>query len=175
MRIVAIADTHMSSWNPPEKLLWLIEEADLVIHAGDFVSYEVYKKLSDYNLIAVRGNSDDEKIKSELQEVQKFRIGGLSFGLIHKGNFINEFHDLIYKAMELEVDVLVFGHLHRFVLEKRKGRIVLCPGSPTQPRMSVASCAEIEVEGRNISIKHHVIKPVFCSMEVKCFEDCNWK
>ncbi|MQK95502.1 metallophosphoesterase family protein, partial [Escherichia coli] len=76
--------------------------------------------------------------------------------------------------MELEVDVLIFGHLHRFVIEKRKGIIAVCPGSPTQPRISVASCAEIDVEGEKIIFKHHVVQPIFCSMEVKEFESRCW-
>jgi len=98
MKIIAIADTHMTKWEPPEKLLWLIEKADLIVHAGDFVSYEVYRELTRYNLVAVKGNSDDERIKAELEEVQKFSIGGLRFGLTHKGNFLDDFSDLVYKA-----------------------------------------------------------------------------
>lgn len=171
MKIIAVADTHLNQWKLPEKLLKLIRNADMLIHAGDFVSYDVYKRFSEFNLVAVRGNSDDDRIKSELKEVQRFSVGKFKFGLIHKGNYINEFHDLVYRALEMKVKVLVFGHVHRFVLEKRRGVIVLCPGSPTQPRMSVASCAEIEVEGNEIVIRHHVIQPIICSMEVGEFED----
>ncbi|MEM2801546.1 MAG: metallophosphoesterase family protein, partial [Archaeoglobaceae archaeon] len=74
----------------------------------------------------------------------------------------NDFHDLIYKALEKKVDVLIFGHIHRFVLEKRKGVVVLCPGSPTEPRMSFATCAEIDVEDGRIIFKQHIVQPVFC-------------
>ncbi|MEM0353036.1 MAG: YfcE family phosphodiesterase [Archaeoglobaceae archaeon] len=174
MKIIALADTHLREWGIPKKLEKLLSVADFVVHAGDFTSYEVYRRFADFNLIAVRGNSDDERVKSELDEVAKFEVGRFRFGVVHSGNYVNDFHDLIYRAMELEVDVLIFGHLHRFVIEKRKGIVAICPGSPTQPRMSVASCAEIEVEREKISFKHHVVHPIFCSMEVKSFEDRCW-
>ncbi|AAB89070.1 metallophosphoesterase [Archaeoglobus fulgidus] len=165
-RILAVADTHLKEWNLPEKLIELMEGADFVVHAGDFESYKVYKKFSDYELYAVAGNSDDDKIKEELDEELVFEVEGVRFGLVHKGNFINQFHDLGYKAMELGVDVLVFGHLHRFVLEEVRGKLLVCPGSPTQPRMSVASCAEIAVDGSKVDVKYHVVQPLFCGMDV---------
>lgn len=164
-RILAVADTHLRGWKLPEKLLKMMEDADIVVHAGDFESYEVYRKFSGYELYAVYGNSDDEAVRQELEEVT-FEVEGVSFGLIHKGNFINQFHDLGYKAMELGVDVLIFGHLHRFILEEVKGKLLICPDSPTQPRMSIASCAEIVVDGSKIDVKYHIVQPLFCSMDV---------
>lgn len=175
MKIIAVADTHLEKWDLPKKLEELLKSADLVVHAGDFTSYEVYKKFAEFNLVAVSGNSDDEMIRSELEEVVKFEVEKFRFGVVHAGNYLNDFHDLLYKAMELEVDVLIFGHIHRFVIEKRRGIIAMCPGSPTRPRMSVASCAEIEVDGERISFKHHVVQPVFCSREVGDFESRCWR
>lgn len=175
MKIIAVADTHLKDWKVPEKLAEFLNSSDLVVHAGDFVSYEVYRKFAEFNLVAVRGNSDDEKVKSELKDVAKFSVGRFKFGVIHRGNYLNDFHDLIYRAMELKVNVLIFGHLHRFVIEKRKGIIALCPGSPTLPRMSVASCAEIKVEGKKINFRHHPVQSVFCSMGVGDFENRCWR
>uniref|UniRef100_A0A7C3RC42 Phosphoesterase n=1 Tax=Archaeoglobus fulgidus TaxID=2234 RepID=A0A7C3RC42_ARCFL len=165
-RILAVADTHLREWKLPEKLLEMLDNADIVVHAGDFESYEVYKKFSEYNLYAVAGNSDDEAVREELENELTFEVEGLRFGLVHRGNFINQFHDLGYKAMELDVDVLVFGHLHRFVLEEIRGKLLICPGSPTQPRMSVASCAEIVVNRSKVDVRYHVVQPLFCGMDV---------
>ncbi|WP_456329287.1 YfcE family phosphodiesterase [Archaeoglobus sp.] len=165
-RIIAVADTHLREWELPEKLLEMMENSDIVVHAGDFETYEVYKKFSEYELYAVYGNSDEEAVRRELERELTFEVEGVRFGLIHKGNFINQFHDLGYKAMELDVDVLIFGHLHRFVLEEVRGKLLVCPGSPTQPRMSVASCAEIVVDGSKVDVKYHVVQPLFCGMDV---------
>ncbi|MEM4155590.1 MAG: metallophosphoesterase family protein [Archaeoglobaceae archaeon] len=40
MRIIAVADTHLQEWQVPKKLIELMESADLIVHAGDFVSQE---------------------------------------------------------------------------------------------------------------------------------------
>jgi len=165
-KIIAVADTHIMSWDLPKKLVELMEEADIVIHAGDFVSHSVYKKFSRcYELRAVFGNDDDDGIKEELTEELVFEVEGIKFGIVHQGNYINQFHDLGYKAMELDVDVLVFGHIHRFVVEEVRGRLLICPGSPIQPRMSAASCAEILVDGRKVRARYHVVQPIFCGIE----------
>ena len=163
IKIVAMSDTHVSSLDEfPEKLINLIEDADMLVHAGDFDKYRVYKELSRYNLIAVRGDSDEESIRLSLPDVRTFKVENVSFGVVHKGNYLNEFHDLGYKAMELGVNVLIFGHIHRFVLEKFKDVLILCPGSPTFPRLSIASCAEIIVDGSKVDIKCKVTQDVVC-------------
>jgi len=161
-KLILISDTHLKEWNIPKRLEDLIKNSDFVVHAGDFDSYNVYKKFSEYDLIAVHGDSDDERVKSELPEVRVFEVEKVRFGLIHKGNYLNEFHDLGYKAMELGVNVLIFGHVHRFVVEKFKNVVVICPGSPTKPRLSLASCAEVLVDGSKIDIRCKIVQDLFC-------------
>lgn len=173
MKIIAVADTHLQSWQIPEKLVQLMESADLVVHAGDFVSYEVYEKFSEFELIAVRGDNDDPAL-SGLPEISKFRAGDLEIGVVHKGNYLNIFDDLLYKAMEINVDLLIFGHIHRFVFEKIKNRAILCPGSPTEPRMSFASCAEILIDKKEVEVKCHLVQPIFCSLGGEDLEGIGW-
>lgn len=50
-----------------------------------------------------------------------------------------------YLAKEMGVDVLIFGHLHRPLIE-RKDVMLVCPGSPTKPRMSNPSVVELTIE-----------------------------
>jgi putative phosphoesterase len=62
-----------------------------------------------------------------------------------------------YLAKEMEVDILIFGHLHRPMIEK-KDVMLVCPGSPTKPRMSNPSVVELIIEkgivnGRIISLE----------------------
>jgi len=162
-RIIAVSDTHLKKWEIPEKLDELMESADFVVHAGDFTAYDVYKEFeSRYDLRAVCGNADDDRIKRTLPEALKFVVEDVRFGVVHRGNYLNDFSDLGYKAMELDVDVLIFGHIHRFFLEKLGRVVVLCPGSPTQPRLSIASCAEIIVDGSKVSVQHHVVQDLAC-------------
>ncbi|RLI78355.1 YfcE family phosphodiesterase [Archaeoglobales archaeon] len=164
-KIIVIADTHLSDWALPKRLEELMEDADLIIHAGDFDNYKVYKRFASYKLKAVKGNTDDEKkIKEELSEVEVFNIEGVRFGVVHRGNYLNEFSDLGYKALELGVNFLIFGHIHRFVLEDFNRAVLLCPGSPTQPRLSAASCAEVIVEGSKVNVRCHIVQNLFCGM-----------
>jgi len=165
-KIIVVSDTHISEWKLPEKLLELMEDADLVVHAGDFDCYNVYKKFQSYELKAVSGNMDDKKIKEELPEVETFSVEGVKFGVIHKGNYLNDFSDLGYKALELNVNFLIFGHIHRFVLENFKNAVLLCPGSPTEPKLSAASCAEITVDGSKVNVRCHIVQNLFCGMNV---------
>lgn len=174
MRIIAVSDTHLQEWQIPEKLIELMKSADLIVHAGDFVSFEVYEKFSEFDLVAVKGDNDDPKLE-KLPEITKFKVDNLEIGLVHKGNYLNIFDDLIYKAMELNVDLLIFGHIHRFVFEKIKNRAILCPGSPTEPRMSFASCAEILVDGKGVGVKCHLVQPIFCSFGGEKLEGIGWR
>lgn len=49
MKIIAIADTHIKSGSIiehlPAELITLLKEADLVIHAGDFVTRAAFDEL----------------------------------------------------------------------------------------------------------------------------------
>ncbi|MCS7130044.1 MAG: YfcE family phosphodiesterase [Archaeoglobaceae archaeon] len=174
MRIIAVADTHLQEWQIPEKLIELMRSADLIVHAGDFVSFEVYEKFSEFDLVAVKGDNDDPKLE-KLPEIAKFKVDNLEIGLVHKGNYLNIFDDLIYKAMELNVDLLIFGHIHRFVFEKIKNRAILCPGSPTEPRMSFASCAEILIDRKDVEVKCHLVQSIFCSFGGENLEGIGWR
>ncbi len=163
-KIIAVADTHVRRLEElPRELIELMDVADLVIHAGDFTGYEVYCEMRDkYNLKAVRGNLDDEKVKKELPDELTFTVEGVRFGVTHKGNYVDQFYDLGYKAMEMDVDILIFGHIHRFVIENTSGRVIISPGSPTMPRFSVSSCAEINVENKRIDIELKFIGKIGC-------------
>ncbi len=166
-RILAIADTHVRDWDLPEKVLELMRNADYVIHAGDFDCYEVYRRFAEEcELVAVAGDSDDGRIRSELPSERTFEVEGVKFGIVHKGNYLNDFHDLGYKAMEMGVDFMIFGHVHRFVLDDAKGVPLLCPGSPTQPRLSMASCAELIVDDDRVEVRCHLIRGIVCGIDV---------
>lgn len=162
MRLIATSDTHLLEPKIPERLLELMKSADLVVHAGDFESYEAYEKFSEFELIAVKGDNDEARLE-HLPEIATFEAESFRIGVIHSGNYLNSFDDLFYKAMELDVHLLIFGHIHRFFFQRIKGKAILCPGSPTKPRMSFASCAEILIEGKEVKVRCHQIQPIFCS------------
>ena len=168
MKLLVISDTHVRKFDElPERVIELFKGCDAVIHAGDFTSAELYESLSAKEIYAVYGNTDDYELRRMLPNELKFEIEGVRFGLVHQGNYLNQFHDLGYKARELGVDFLIFGHIHRFVLERFGDVVVLCPGSPTKPRLSAASVALIDVENGKVNVKYELAAPLACGMDVR--------
>ncbi len=169
MKMLAISDTHAKRLEDlPEKVLRLIDKADVVVHAGDFTTLKLYEELKNVcELKAVYGNSDEDELKKILPKELVFEVEGVKFGVVHQGNYLNEFHDLGYKAKELGVNVLIFGHIHRFVLQEFKDVVVLCPGSPTSPRLSASSCALIEVKGGKIDVEFVLASELACGIDVR--------
>ncbi len=156
MKIIAISDTHIkfgSVWdNLPGDLVERLKKADLIFHAGDFVRKKTYDELCELNrLEAVQGNMDDPELKNILPERNVIEIEGIRIGLIHQAAL--SLQDTIgarYMAKEMGVDVLVFGHIHRPLIEK-SDVLLACPGSPTSPRMSEPAAIEFEINDGKIS------------------------
>lgn len=134
----------------PRGVVDLAEGADLLLHAGDFVSCEVYEAFCDLGpLEAVCGNSDSPEVKAILPERRVIVVEGVRIGLVHRASHSADTTGAAFLAREMEVDALVFGHLHRPVVEGGP-QLLISPGSPTEPRLSAPSAAEIEVDGVEI-------------------------
>lgn len=168
MRIIAVADTHIKSGsineNLPPALLKLMEGADMVIHAGDFVTWKAYEELSHLSEFhAVQGNMDELMIRKSLPRQKIIEVGGVRVGLVHEASLsIQDFTAAGFLAREMEVNILIFGHIHKPVIEKSEVLLV-CPGSPTSPRLSEPSAVELVIENGNISGKILTFKGTACS------------
>lgn len=82
MKIIALADTHIKSGSIieslPGQLVGLIKNADMVIHAGDFVTKQSYDELSGIcRLEAVHGNMDEARLKELLPERKVIEVGSI--------------------------------------------------------------------------------------------------
>jgi putative phosphoesterase len=163
MKIIAISDTHIKSGSIiellPPGLVKLIKQADIVIHAGDFVTEQAYEELTGIcRLEAVYGNMDELKLKNLLPERKIIKVNGVKIGIVHEAALsINDTTGARYLAKEMDVDVLVFGHIHKPVIEK-SDVLLVCPGSPTAPRLSEPGAIELviregETTGRLISFE----------------------
>jgi putative phosphoesterase len=152
MRMAVLSDTHLRAKMPGE-LLDLIKDADVVVHAGDFITMEIYDaiKAGSKKLIAVHGNSDSGEIKAMLPESEVFEADGIKFGVIHKGRQGTDTTNMRYLALEMGVKVLIYGHVHSPVID-RTDVLLLCPGSPIFPRMADPTMAFIDVEGGEIKV-----------------------
>jgi putative phosphoesterase len=167
MKIIAISDTHIKQGSILEQiqpeLVRLIKDADTVIHAGDFVTKEAHDELSGIcRLEAVHGNMDEPALKRLLPARKVIELDGLRFGIIHEAALsIQDTTGAWYMAKEMEVDVLIFGHIHKPVIEK-SNVLLACPGSPTAPRLSEPSAIELSIEDGSISGKVITLEGTRC-------------
>ncbi len=152
MRMAVLSDTHLRA-KMPDELLGLIEGADLVVHAGDFITREIYDAVSggSRRLIAVHGNSDSGELKAMLPESETFEVDGVRFGVIHKGRHGTDTTNMRYLALEMGVKVLIYGHIHSPVIDQTDV-LLLCPGSPVFPRMADPTMAYVDVENGQVKV-----------------------
>ena len=155
MKIIAISDTHIRGSifkNLQEDLLLMLKEADMIIHAGDFVKEQVYDELNSISrLKAVHGNMDDPALVRKLPARKVVKVDGVRIGIVHEAALsIQDTTGARYMAKEMNVDLLIFGHIHKPIIEK-SDVIVACPGSPTSPRLSEPSALEFTIEDGEVS------------------------
>ncbi len=166
MKIIAISDTHIKDSifkRLQEDLLLMLGEADIIIHAGDFVREQVYDELSGISrLEAVHGNTDDAALVRKLPQRKVIEADGVRIGIVHEAALsIQDTTGARYMAKEMGVDVLVFGHIHKPVIEQ-SDVIVACPGSPTSPRLSEPSALELIIEEGEISMRIITFEGALC-------------
>ena len=154
MKLIAISDTHLKTGEIPQQLQELIEESDIVVHAGDFSTIDAYNAFNTGGkLKAVFGNDDVPELRKLLPERLKFEVEGVKIGVVHEGGLsVNDMTAQGYLAKEMGVDILIFGHLHRPLIEKTDVMLI-CPGSPTKPRMSDPSAVEIIIEKGSVNVR----------------------
>ena len=149
-RIIALSDTHLENEPLPPAVAALAGSADIILHAGDFVSVQCHAALADLGrLEAVHGNSDCTELKRLLPARKVIEVEGVGIGLVHMASHGSDLVGAEMMAREMGVQVLVFGHIHRPLIEKGK-HLLICPGSTTLPRMSAPSVAELEIVDDNV-------------------------
>jgi putative phosphoesterase len=136
--VLLLADTHLPARARalPDEVWAAVAEADVVVHAGDWVVPALLDELEarSRRLVAVYGNNDGPELRSRLPEVARARIGGLRFGVVHETGPASGRErrcDELYR----DLDVLVFGHSHiPWDTTTPAGLRLLNPGSPTDRR-----------------------------------------
>lgn len=153
MNVLVMADTHLTDAHIPHSIAAQLDGMDACIHAGDLITMSFYEALEErIPLYAVCGNSDDEGVRSLLPEHRVLVLEGVRIGVVHSVGEWEPHEASRYRALEMGVDVLVYGHLHRPLLG-RSDVLTICPGSPTYPRMSEPSVVRLKIEGGNVYVE----------------------
>ncbi len=135
--MAVISDTHMprGSRALPDRCVELLREADAILHAGDFMTFDVLRDLQAYGppVHAVYGNVDDGLLRATLPETAVVELGGARIGMVHIGGARTGRLDRL-RRMFPDADAAVFGHSHMPEHEARGGFQIFNPGSPTERR-----------------------------------------
>jgi uncharacterized protein len=113
-----------------------VDAADVVVHAGDWVSVELLDALEDRaaRLVGVWGNNDGPQLRERLPEVARVQLDGLRLAVVHETGAAAG-RERRCAAAYPDVDLLVFGHSHiPWDTTAGSGLRLVNPGSPTDRR-----------------------------------------
>jgi len=136
MEIGVISDTHIPerAKDIPNKILEDFKNMDLVIHAGDLLELSILDKLRTvcHDVRAVWGNMDPDETREKLSEKEIFEIANYKIGVMHGYGHPHNLIELMEKSFKNDkVDLIIFGHSHTALFEKRGDILYFNPGSPT--------------------------------------------
>ena len=140
--LVVIADTHgRDGHRLSGRMLEAVVGADLVVHAGDFVTESAFEALrSVCTLEAVFGNNDPASLRETLPATRVVEWNQLRLAVTHGDSHSSVSRELF--GREQHADLVVVGHSHRPMFEAGEPP-VLNPGSYAEPRQYVPAYAEI--------------------------------
>lgn len=151
MRIAILSDTH-GLLRPA--VLEQLKTADVILHGGDISRQSVVDVLRQYApLYVVRGNNDKAWAESIPHDLT-VTLEGVTFYMVHNKKEL--------PADLTGVDVVVFGHSHKYAQEEKDGILWLNPGSCGPRRfhqeitMMMAEVAAGEIRVEKIAIPHEV-------------------
>ena len=151
MKLAILSDTH--GLLRPEVVEHL-KTADAILHGGDINKQSIVDQLRQYApLYVVRGNNDKEWAE-DIPHDLTITLDGVTFYMVHNKKEL--------PATLNGVDVVVFGHSHKYVQEEKNGILWLNPGSCGPRRfhqeitMMMAELIDGEMRVEKIFIPHEV-------------------
>ncbi|MGZ4644334.1 MAG: metallophosphoesterase family protein [Blastococcus sp.] len=159
------SDTHVPqrSRDVPHSLWSAIEDADVVVHAGDWVDVALLDEFEarSRRLIGVYGNNDHGPLRERLPEVARVEIEGVHIAVVHETGDRSG-REARCAARFPGFDVLVFGHSHiPWDTTAPGGLRLLNPGSPTdrrrQPHGTFVTAVADDGELRDVTF--HAVPP----------------
>lgn len=135
MKILVVSDTHGHTKNL-ERVLEKVGEIDLFIHCGDLEGNEDYiQALVEAPCYMVAGNND---WFSDLTREQEITVDDYRVWITHGNNYGVSMgtERLLEEAAARNVDVVMYGHTHKPLIEYRDNITILNPGSLSYPRQN---------------------------------------
>lgn len=184
MRLGLISDTHVPSVGPepPAQIARAFAGVDLILHAGDILNAACLDWLERIApVVAVELGPSALLSDPRVAEKRVVAVDGYAIGLLHDfmipgtgwepipGAIAARFPPERSLPAALEglfgrrVDIVVFGHTHRSLVEEHQGVLFVNPGSPTLPnqlrRLGTVGILELTPAGREATIVNLVDFP----------------
>ncbi|MFQ9015383.1 MAG: metallophosphoesterase family protein [Lacrimispora saccharolytica] len=135
MKILVVSDTHGHTKNL-ERVLEKVGDIDLFIHCGDLEGGEDYiRALVEVPCYMVAGNND---WFSDLQREMEISVDDYRIWITHGNNYGASMgpERLLEEAAARNVDVVMYGHTHRPLIEYQDNIVIVNPGSLSYPRQN---------------------------------------
>jgi len=160
VRLLLLADTHVPkrARDLPRQVWQEVDEADVVIHAGDWVDEALLDALESRAalLVGVHGNNDCPELRRRLPEVARVELGGVRLAVVHETGAASG-RERRCAVQYADADVLVFGHSHiPWDTTAESGLRLLNPGSPTDRRRQ-PDCTYLTAVARGGRLQHVVL------------------
>ena len=159
MLVAVISDTHMprGARRLPDAFVERIRAADLLLHAGDFVTVEVLRELERIGppLVGVHGNVDTAELRRLLPAERIVRAEDARIAMVHDAGASTGRLERLRRRFGDSADAVVFGHSHLPLHERAAdGFQIFNPGSPTERRRAPAHTMGLaQVEGSSIEFR----------------------
>jgi len=157
MKVLVISDTHIpvAANALPSRIEEEARHADVCLHAGDLISYEVFERLCELTeTYAVCGNMDNDDAVKKLPQKQIIKLGEITAALIHGRGAPANVRDYVKKTFAAQaagIDIFIFGHSHVPCDIEEGGKIYFNPGSPTDKIFAARlTYGLLEINGKKI-------------------------
>ena len=150
--IVVCSDTHgRDGHRLTEQLEADVAAADLVIHAGDFVTETALLAFEDATaeLVAVHGNVDEQAVQARLPAERTLTLDAVNIAVVHTVD--GGTTGLATYGRAQGADLVIFGHSHRPGYEWTGELGLLNPGSHAEPRQFRPGYATLDIDGSVVS------------------------
>lgn len=157
MKILIVSDTHRFDVNL-EQVLEDEKPLDRLIHLGDATGSEDYiKEIAECPAYMVRGNND---FFCDLPNEQEFGLGDYKVLITHGHYYYVGQHteELRRQANAKGVDIVMFGHTHKPMLDIGEELTILNPGSLSYPRQEGRKPSYIVMEIDEKGVAKYKIK-----------------
>ena len=148
-RVGLISDTH-GLWRP--QALAFLQGANQIIHAGDIGDAELLDRLAAIAPVTVvRGNNDTESWAEHIPMTQTLVVADVHILVVHDLKTLS--------AVPLQVRVVVSGHSHKPLIERRGDVLFVNPGSAGRRRFKLPiAVGELIIDAGQIEPRIHELE-----------------